>query len=533
MRSSEDATVETQQPQSEDGADLIHVVERPVWKSVSLVCLCFLAMVTNVASGTSVSVYLPAIGQDLHIAEEQLQWLVSAFSLSSGCLLLLLGRLADLYGRKKMFMAGTVYLGLLSLGCGFAKNANALFILRGFQGIGTAMFIPACIGILAHAFPPSRARSAAFATFSAGAPIGGALGTQIGGVLTVYTRATWHSAFFLIAGLAIFCAVWGYFLIDPDLPSTEKDRRVDWLGALLVTAGLALLVFALSQGSIASKGWKTPYILVLLILSVIFLAAFIYWQHYLEKNSQTQRPPLMKLSMWSRANGRFAVMQAIAFLQWASFLSWYFWAQVYYEDYERLSAIHTAVRMLPMTVTGFACNVFVMLVIGRLDFVVLIAAGTLLTGVAPLLFALIVPSAPYWAFGFPSTICSVFGADFIFAGGTLFVAKVSLPHEQSLAGGIFQTLTQLGTAFGLAITTIAFDSKTGGTSQQSAPLKAYKTANWTAFGISVFCTILAVAFLRGVGPIGSNEKMARRGRLVTPTPAPSEKPSVSEEKAEV
>ncbi|KAF7327956.1 Glycoside hydrolase family 38 protein [Mycena kentingensis (nom. inval.)] len=462
---------------------------RPAWKSVSLVLICTLAMITNLASSSSVSVFLPVIGQDLDIPQNQLQWLVSAFSLSSGCFLLLFGRLSDLFGRKKFYTGGTVYLGVLSLGCGFANDANALFVLRGLQGLGPAAFIPACLGILAHAFPPSRARSAAFATFSTGAPIGGAVGTQIGGLLTQYTAATWHSPFYLIAGI-----------------STEKDRRVDWLGGFLVTAGLVLLVFVLSQGPVASNGWKTPYIIALLILGVLLLAAFLFWQRYLEKNRETQRPPLMKLSMWSRAKGKFAVMQSIAFFQWAAFLSWYFWAQVYYEDFQGLSAVLTAVRMLPMTVTGALCNLFVMLVIARLDFVILISIGTFFTGLGALLFALIKPSSPYWAFGFPATIASVFGADFVFAGGTIFVAKVCLPHEQSLAGGIFQTLTQLGTAFGLAISTIAFDSVASENNSASAPLAAYKAAQWSSFGMAMFCTLLAILFLRGVGPVGSNAK---------------------------
>jgi len=462
-------------------------------------------MITNLASATSVSVFLPVIGKDLDIPENQLQWLVSAFSLSSGCFLLLLGRLADLYGRKLLYVIGTLFLGALSLGCGFAQNSTALYILRGFQGLGPAAFIPACLGILAHAFPPSRARSAAFATFSAGAPIGGAVGTQIGALLTQYTRASWRSPFYLIAGVSCLCALAGFLVIDPDVPSTETDKRVDWIGAFLVTTGLVLLVFVLGQGSLATNGWKTGYIIALLIISVLFLAMFLLWQHYLEKNEGKRRPPLMKLTLWSRAKGKFAVMQAIAFFQWAAFLSWYFWAQVYYEDHQKLSAILTAVRMLPMTITGALCNVFVVLVIGRIDLVFLIVFGTFFTGLAPLLFALINPSSTYWAFGFPATIVAVFGADFVFAAGTIFVAKVSLPHEQSLAGGLFQTLTQLGTAFGLAISTISFDA-VAGSSGNDAPLKAYKAAQWTAFGMAMFCTLLGAIFLRGVGPVGSDER---------------------------
>ncbi|KAJ7160260.1 MFS general substrate transporter [Mycena filopes] len=486
-------------------------VGRPAWRSVLLVLICTLAMITNIASSSSISVFLPIIGRDLGIQEDQLQWLVSAFSLSSGCFLLLLGRLADLYGRKKLFLIGTVYLGVFSIGCGFVRNATALYILRGFQGLGPAAFVPASLGILAHAFPPSRARSAAFATFSAGAPIGGAVGTQIGGLLTQYTKYTWQSPFFMMAGISCLCAVCGLMVIDPDLPSTETDKRVDWLGAFLVTTGLILLVFVLSQGSIARNGWKTDYIIALLIISVLFLGLFVVWQHHLEKNAGTKRPPLMKLTLWSRAKGKFAVMQAIAFFEWAAFLSWYFWAQVYYEDLEKLSTVLTAVRMLPMAVAGGLCNAFVLLVISRMDLAVLVVFGTSFTGLGALLFALIHPAAPYWAFGFPAPIVAVFGADFVFAAGTLFVAKVSLPHEQSLAGGLFQTLTQLGTAFGLAISTIAFDAVSHGATE--APIEAYRAAQWTAFGMAMFCSLLAAVFLRGVGPVGEERQKTESEQL--------------------
>ncbi|KAJ7273761.1 MFS general substrate transporter [Mycena rebaudengoi] len=484
---------------------------RPTWKSVLLVLTCTFAMITNIASSSSVSVFLPVIGRDLDIPENQLQWAVSAFSLSSGCFLLLFGRLADLHGRKKFFIIGTLWLAAFSIGCGFAKSPIALFVLRGFQGLGPASFIPACLGILAQTFPPSRARSAAFATFSAGAPIGGAVGTQIGGLLTQYTVASWRSPFFLMAGISFLCAFGGLLLVDPDVPSTEKDRRVDWVGAFLVTSGLILLVFVLGQGEVAPDGWKTPYIIALLIVGVLFLVMFILLQWYLEKwylerSDGAHPPPLMKLSLWTRAKGKFAVVQAIAFLEWAAFLSWNFWAQLYYENYIGLSPILTAVRMLPMTVAGAICNVFVVLVVSRMDFVYLVVFGTTFTGLGSLLFALIQPSAPYWAYGFPSTIVSVFGADFCFAAGSLFVAKVSLPHEQSLAGGLFQTLTQLGTAFGLAISTIVYDTVPGSETSASAPLKAYKLAQWSSFSMAMLCTLLAAIFLRGVGPVGSDER---------------------------
>lgn len=140
-----------------------------------------------------------------------------------------------------------------------------------------ALIMRTQLGILAHAFPPSRTRSIAFATFSAGAPIGAGLGTTLGSVLTEMTsyvyssspprhhhskpqfdRQTWRSTFYFTTGLTFLCLVGGIFAIDRDLPSTETDRRLDWIGAALVSVGLVLIVFVLSQGEIASQKWRTP-----------------------------------------------------------------------------------------------------------------------------------------------------------------------------------------------------------------------------------------------------------------------------------
>jgi len=167
-----------------------------------------------------------------------------------------------------------------------------------------------------------------------------------------------------------------------------------------------------------------------------------------------------------------------------------------------------------MFVTGVICNIVIAVVIGRVPIVYIVVMGTALTGTASLLFALISPSSPYWSFGFPASIVGVFGADFVFASGTLFVAKVALPHEQSVGGALFQTMTQIGTAFGLTITTIVFDkvvkrdTPAGATTpadSRAALLEGYKSAQWTAFAFAMFSSLLAALFLRGVGIVGHNK----------------------------
>ncbi|KIJ62934.1 hypothetical protein HYDPIDRAFT_73435, partial [Hydnomerulius pinastri MD-312] len=496
--------------------------KRSLARSIAIVSVCTAAMVVNVSNSTSVSIALPEIGKDIDIQEDQLQWLLSAYSLSSGCLLLFFGRLADLYGRKNAFMLGMLCQMVFALGCGFANNGITLDILRGFQGMGAAAAIPSALGILAHSFPPSRARSTAFATFAAGAPVGGAFGTIIGGVLTQLTSEHWRATFFLSAGFSALCLIGGLMSFDADKVSSEVDRRVDWIGAMLVTSGLVLIVFVLGQGPIA--GWKTPYIIALLILGVLLIGVFLAWEHHLEKAMDSPNrpksiwtpPPLMKLSLWARAKGRMAVILAIAFLNWSGFLTWTFWVQLYYQNYLHLTPVRTMVRFIPMFVTGILCNFFVALVVARLPLVVFVVSGTLITASACILFALINPSATYWAFGFPSTILVVFGADFVYSAGTIFIAKIALPHEHSVVGALFQTMTQIGTAFGLTISTIVFNSvvdtesaklgvavnSSGSNAPQSAELQGYRSAQWAGAAFPLLAAILAAIFLRGVGVVG-------------------------------
>ncbi len=157
------------------------------------------------------------------------------------------------------------------------------------------------------------------------------------------------------------------------------------------------------------------------------------------------------------------------------------------------------VRFLPMFVTGVLCNIVIAVVIGRIDVALILMFGTALTGVANIFFAVIKADASYWATGFPSAILCVFGADFVFSAGTIFIAKVSLPHEQSVAGALFQTMTQLGTSFGLAITTIVFNrvlakqssnmgvivDDAGTNAPMDAQLRAYRAAEWAAFAFGI------------------------------------------------
>jgi hypothetical protein len=329
---------------------------------------------------------------------------------------------------------------------------------------------------------------------------------------------------FLFAGVSFAWMIIGFFVFEEDEPSTEEDKRVDWIGAALITVGLILIVFVLSDSPTARKGWKTPHIIALFVVGVLLVFLFVTWQYYLERRlrnpdlprTRWTAPPLMKPSMWTRAHGRFAAMQTIACINSAAFGCWLVWVQLYYQMYLGLTPMQTLPRMLPLFVVGIAAVVFIALMIGRVDVVYIVATGTLMTGCADLLFAVIEPSAPFWVFCFPSACLVALGADFTFAAGTLFVAKVSHPHEQSVAGALFGAMSQIGSAIGVSVSTVVFNGvlraqsrrldvvldAQGDNAPLPAQLKAYKAAMWTGFSFGLLCTILGVVFLRGVGIVG-------------------------------
>ncbi|KAJ7079182.1 major facilitator superfamily domain-containing protein [Mycena epipterygia] len=213
-------------------------------------------------------------------------------------------------------------------------------------------------------------------------------------------------------------------LEGPNSSHCPRDTRTDYLGAFLSAAGLVLLLFVLGQGP--GPGVPPPRMGMFGparrdIMSTPRMGVGLeFGPRGAERALAYAPPPLLRPGLFTRARGRVGVVYVIVLLHFAAFMVWAFW--LYYQVYIGYSPVRTVMRLTPMFVTGLICNVVVALTIGRIKTIWLLATGTLTTTIAPLVFALIIPKAPYWAFGFPAAVCSVVGADFLFVAGTLFMA---------------------------------------------------------------------------------------------------------------
>jgi predicted MFS family arabinose efflux permease len=320
----------------------------------------------------------------------------------------------------------------------------------------------------------------------------------------------------MIAALATTA---GYFVIP--LPPLQEEpsirNKVDWIGGTLITVGLIILLFALTEGNVV--GWSTPWVPTLIVVAFIIVAAFGFWQHYLE--TKTQKRPLMKMSIFK--NRKFAWANVVMALFFSSFNNFFVYVTYWFQDYQGLSVIQTTLRFIPTGVTG----IFAAFITGHImssvrgDYI--LTFSTICISLSSLLFAIPIPeNTTYFAYGFPAMVLSVLGADTIFPVLTLFVAKTLPPEDASLGGALITAVGQIGRAIGLAIATAvqtAILAKEKGVSVDSVGNEGFGSQHWDAalklsirgthwfnFGMSVASTVVVLLFIRGIGIIGGGKR---------------------------
>ncbi|PKS11799.1 hypothetical protein jhhlp_001092 [Lomentospora prolificans] len=516
-------------------------------------CIAIVATTTgasfmNTFSIQSTVIILPVIGRDLDIPSSRLQWIVSAYALAFGCFLLLWGRIADIYGKRIIFASGTAWVAVISAINPFLKNEIAFSLFRGLHGLGAAANVPTAIGILGTLFPPGKAKNYAFSTYAAGAPLGSVFGNLIAGFIAEYT--SWKWVFGVMAIVSGIIAVISLFVIpaapspppqtpvitgaslhdndggDAPSPATNHPRRslasIDWIGGALVTVGILILLFALTEGNVV--GWSTPWVPTLIVVSLLVIAAFVAWQWYLE--NRTSRPPLMKVSVFK--NRRFSAALVIMGLFFSSFNNFLIYATYFFQEYQDLSTLQTTLRFIPTGVMGAIVAAIVAPLLSRIPTQYFLLFGNACVSLASLLFAVpISPKTTYFAYGLPAMCLSVMGADTTWPSLTLFTSQSLPPEDQALGGALINAVGQVGRSIGLAISTTVQTAvmahgrglpleDVGDILPWDEPsLRGLRAANWTTFALGV-CSffVVAVAF-RGTGIVGKAEKPMPRQRRRT------------------
>lgn len=452
-----------------------------------LTCTMAIAMPAYVAG--MITVISSFVGRDLNMSTAEITWLTSATSLASGAFLLFFGGVADLFGRKTMFVVSMLLFAVFSLVAGFAKGAISLDVLNGVMGLFAASAVPPAVGLLGIVYEkPSKRKNWAFACFSGGNPLGFVFGTIFSGVATDIFN--WRASYYLLAIIFLFFSVLGWFTVPRD--PTDKQpfnwetmKRFDIVGVVMTIGGIGIFSAALSLGEDAAQGWRTGYVLALLIIGAALMVAFVFWELYIPN-------PLVPMWMWKDRN--FALSLGILMLGFLAFSPGSFFIALYFQEIWNMSALQVAVHVLPMAVMGIIVNVFAGMVLHRISNKLLMYVGTVAYTAAFLLLAFNRQSSSYWAFSFPAFTMMVVGADLEFNVANMYVMSSLPPAQQSIAGGIFQTVTRLCMTIGFGVTTALFNAV-----QKNPQMASYwdkETQPYTAtFWFATACSVVSVALV--------------------------------------
>jgi EmrB/QacA subfamily drug resistance transporter len=459
----------------------------PRAKNLALLLLAMTQFVI-VIDAAIVNVALPSIGTHLHFSRDDLSWVVNAYTLTFGGFLLLGGRLADLLGRRRMFMSGLVLFSLASFAGGIAQSEPWLIAARAVQGLGAAIVSPAALSIITTTFAEGSERNRALGIWGAVAGAGGAAGVLLGGILT--SALSWRWVLFVNVPIGIIAAMLApRFLVESR--AEDGANTFDLPGAVAVTAGLSLLVYAVVDA--VNAGWGSTGTILRLAGAAMLLAAFVVIEI-------RQRHPLVPFSIFRLRTLRGA--NIVGLLIGMSLFSMFFFISLYLQDVLHFSPIKTGISYLPLAVGIIVSAGVASQLVTRLGFKLPLIAGLLLIAAGLLWFAQVPGVDGSYAADIlgPSLLAAV-GLGFSFVPVTIAAVSGTKPHEAGLASGLINTSQQVGGALGLAILATIANSRTqslfheGVHTTSVALTKGYDRAFLIGAGFAIVGAILATVLI--------------------------------------
>jgi EmrB/QacA subfamily drug resistance transporter len=466
------------------------------WRAFALLAVAYFMTIVDL---TIVNVSLPTIGRALHFSETGLQWVVTAYGLTFGGLLLLGGRAADLLGRRRIFLVGLAVFTVASLVCGLARTDTLLIAMRGVQGVGAAIVLPAALSIVMNMFAEGAQRNKALGLWGAIGASGATIGLITGGLLTRYVG--WDYIFYLNVPIGV-----ATFLLAPRVvPESRLEttrRRYDPLGAATVTGGLLLLAYAISTAP--QDGWGSAKTITCLVVSAVLLVAFVVVEGRVDQ-------PLLPLRMFRMP--AVASANAAGFLLGASFFAFVFLGTLYMQQVLGYSALKTGLAWLVTSVTSVALAGLSQALVTRIGAAPVLAAGMAMIAGGTGWATHVATHGHFW--GELAAPFFVTGIGTAFAFIPISIAGLSgiADRDAGLASGLLNTTQQLGGALGVAVTSTVAASHartlTGAGHLPAAALTGgFQWSFWVCAAIAAF----------GV-PIGVAARSARGARSAAPSSA--------------
>jgi EmrB/QacA subfamily drug resistance transporter len=458
--------------------------DRTKWFALALLAMTQFVIILD---ASIVNVALPSIGKDLELSQDDLSWVVNAYTLTFGGFLLLGGRLADLLGRRRMFISGLILFGLSSLAGGLAAEEWQLIAARALQGLGAAIISPAALSIVTTTFTEGRERNTALGVWGAVAGAGGAAGVLMGGVLTEYLG--WEWVLWVNVPIALIAASLAPRLLEESRDETATSFDVP--GAVTVTGGLAVLVYALVDAE--SAGWGSTQTLGLIGLALVLLAGFIAIE------SRTAHP-LMPFSIFRLRTLRGA--NIVGLLVGMSLFSMFFFISLYLQQVLGYEPLKAGLAYLPLSGLIIVSAGVASSLVTRIGFKPTLVTGMLFVSAGLLWFSQV--SAPGGSYVgdvlFPSMLAAI-GLGLAFVPVTIAAVTGTEPAEAGLASGLINTSQQIGGALGLAVTatvataatTNAFES--GERVRTVALTEGFQDAFLTCAGIALVGALLAALLI--------------------------------------
>ncbi len=402
-----------------------------------ILILLALAQFMVVLDSAIVNVALPALQRAFHLSQTNLQWIVTAYTLAFGGFLLLGGRAADLYGRRKIFLAGVTLFVAASLLAGLATNGTMLITLRAIQGLAGAFMSPAALSIVLITYREGHERNIALSIWGAVAAGGAAFGVLLGGILTEYLG--WRYNFFINVpiGIAVLIGAWK---LVPRHESEETHNDLDLLGAVSVTAGLMLLVYGLVEAP--SHGWTAHSTLGFLAASAASLVVFVV-------NELRVKHPLVPFSIFKIRNitGANLTQMPVA----AALFAIFYFTSIYVQEILHFSPVRTGLGFLPVPIVIAIAATGAPKLIKKIGYKRVLMISPWFIALGLFMLGHIPVHGNYFTRVMPGLIVMAFGAGFTFVSTTIAATSGVPGREAGLASGLINTAQQIGGALGLAI----------------------------------------------------------------------------------